>query len=110
MWGGGGGGGGRKSDCGFKLNINSSVIETLTRFFFCPKQNICHVREDLGLQENQEGIRNRVSWIVEHAPLSTPEKGFALFVSCRHDNVMTTREYARGRKCIPWTIPCVFAL
>ena len=34
----------------------------------------------------------------------------ALFVSCRHDVVMTTREYARGRKCIPWTIPCVFAL
>ena len=71
--------GGKKSDCGFKLNVNLSDIETLTRFFFARNKNICHVREDLGLQENREGIRNRVSWIVEHAPLSTPEKGFALF-------------------------------
>ena len=34
----------------------------------------------------------------------------AVFVSCRHDVVMTTREYAVGRRCIPWSIPCVFAL
>ena len=33
-----------------------------------------------------------------------------LFVSCRHDVVMTTREYARGRRCIPRCIPCAFAL
>ena len=32
------------------------------------------------------------------------------FVSCRHDVVMTTREYARGRRCIPRCIPCAFAL
>ena len=29
---------------------------------------------------------------------------------CRHDVVMTTREYAMGRRCIPRCIPCVFAL
>ena len=33
-----------------------------------------------------------------------------IFVSCRHDVVMTTREYARGRRCIPRCIPCAFAL
>ena len=35
---------------------------------------------------------------------------FVIFVSCRHDVVMTTREYARGRRCIPRCIPCAFAL
>ena len=50
------------------------------------------------------GARNQIKLFITWLPCAL------VFVSCRHDVVMTTREYARGRRCIPMCIPCAFAL
>ena len=70
-------------------------------------------KERILLAQQSHGEIENLSFVEGNAsnfPGIGSESYDIIFVSCRHDVVMTTREYARGRRCIPRCIPCAFAL
>ena len=82
--------GGKKSDCGFKLNVNSSDIETMTRFFFLPETKYMSCLRGPGTTGKSRGDQESSIGDCGTRATKHPRKRFCPFFMTRHTRSRVT--------------------